>query len=244
MSVPQREDPGPGRPAVPAASEEAPRPLDRPGGPALGDLLTTGRVWYAAYGSNLHLARLTCYLAGGRPPGGRLVYPGCRDPRPPERTRPITLPGELYFALESRVWTGGTAFYDPDGSGSTAARAYLVTAGQFADVAAQEMHRPPGRDLALEQVLAHGRVALGSGRYETLVCAGELAGYPVLTFTAPWRRRQVPPNPPAAHYLRHLAAGLAESHDWSGERIADYLATRPGAAGHWSAEAVAALLPR
>lgn len=238
MDVPQRAEPR--RPAEPEPATASP---ERPSPSAVERVLATGRVWYAAYGSNLHLSRLSCYLAGGRPPGGRVDYPGCRDPRPPQRTRPVTLPGELYFALESPVWTGGTAFYDPDGGGSTAARAYLVTVGQFADVAAQEMHRPPERDLALDEVFAAGRAALGPGRYETLVCAGEVAGYPVLTFTAPWRRTEVPGNPPVASYLRHLAAGLAESHGWSAPRIADYLATRPGAAGHWSAEAVAALLP-
>ncbi|CCH80358.1 hypothetical protein BN12_90013 [Nostocoides japonicum T1-X7] len=40
-------------------------------------------VWYAAYGSNLSLERFHCYVAGGRPPGGRHTYPGCRDASPP-----------------------------------------------------------------------------------------------------------------------------------------------------------------
>ncbi|WP_314174033.1 histone deacetylase [Streptomyces winkii] len=200
------------------------------------------RVWYAAFGSNMHRSRLDCYLTGGRPSGGRRAQPGCRDQRPPERALPVMLPGELYFALESPVWTGGTAFYDPDGEGSTAARAWLVTAGQFSDIAAQEMHRPPGTDLDLREVLTSGREETGPGRYETLVCAGVLDGDPVLTFTAPWGRTDVPGNPPAAAYLEHLASGLAESHGWSGARIAEYLAMRPGAAGHWSAESVAELL--
>jgi len=154
------------------------------------------------------------------------------------------LPGELYFALESPVWTGGVAFYDPGGPGRTAARAHLVTAQQFSDIAAQEMHREPGEgpDLDLAEVLASGRAQMGPGRYETLVCPGLLDEHPVLTFTAPWRRDGVDGNPPAPGYLRQLASGLAESHGWPDDRIAAYLATRPGAAGHWSAGAVAALL--
>jgi hypothetical protein len=218
----------------------------------------------------MHLSRLSCYLNGGRPSGGRRAQPGCRDPRPPERALPVMLPGELYFALESSVWTGGTAFYDPgpgtegDGdpggngngkasangnanananaNGGTAARAWLVTAEQFSDIAAQEMHRAPGPDLDLREVLASGRAETGSGRYETLVCAGTLDGHPVLTFTAPWGCHDVPGNPPSAAYLRHLASGLAESHGWPGRRIAGYLASRRGAAGYWSAQAIEGLL--
>jgi hypothetical protein len=200
-------------------------------------------VWYAAFGSNMSYTRLSYYLTGGQPPGAHWTHPGCRDPQQPRRTVPIMLPGELYFALESVVWTGGTAFYDPDGGGRTAARAYLVTAQQFSDIATQEMHRESGADVDLSEVLATGRAEMGPGRYETLVCPGLLDGHPVLTFTAPWGRDDAAWNPPSAAYLRQLAHGLAESHAWSGERIADYLSSCPGAAGHWVPDAVAALVP-
>ncbi len=200
------------------------------------------RVWYAAFGSNMHGRRLRCYLSGGRPPGGTRTYPGCRDPRPPERSVPVMLPGVLYFATESPVWTGGRAFYDPDGAGETAARAHLLTAAQFSDIAAQEMYREPGRDVDLTRAVPDSRTRLGPGRYETLVCPGRLDGHPVLTLTAPWSHRDVPGNPPSAAYLRHLAAGLVESHGWSAEHVAAYLAGCPGAEGHWSPGAVAALL--
>ncbi|WP_435796543.1 histone deacetylase [Kitasatospora indigofera] len=206
-------------------------------GPAPG-----GRVWYAAYASNMCLDRFTCYLAGGRPPGAARTYPGCRDARPPERAVPVLLPGQLYFALESAVWTGGSGFYDPLDPGEMPARAYLLSAGQFSDVAAQEMARPPGADLDLAGVLADGRARLGPGRYETLLRAGWLDGLPVLTLTAPWRRAEAEPTRPAAGYLRQLARGLREGHGWSPPRIAGYLAGRPGAAGAWRPADVEALL--
>ncbi|GAA2468248.1 histone deacetylase [Streptomyces macrosporus] len=202
------------------------------------------RVWYAAYGSNLHRERLTCYLAGGRPPGGARTYPGCRDRRPPARSLPIVLPGLLYFATESPVWTGGRAFYDPDAGGETPAHAYLLTVAQFSDIAAQEMYREPGTDPDLAEVLARGRARLGPGRYETLVCPGLLDGRPVLTFTAPWRSGEVEKTPPSAAYLRHLAAGLMAAHGWSVERAARFLAGRPGAAARWTPEAVVELVER
>ncbi|MFI9329479.1 histone deacetylase [Kitasatospora sp. NPDC052868] len=182
--------------------------------------------------------RLACYLRGGRPEGGARSYPGCRDARPPARALPVLLPGVLYFALESPVWGGGMGFYDPARAGRVPARAYLLTAGQFGDIAAQEMHRGPGADLDLAGVLGGGRDRLGPGRYETLVCPGTLDGVPVLTFTAPWGLGGAELNAPSAGYLRVLAAGLGEAHGWGRRRVAGYLATRPGAAGHWSAAAV------
>jgi hypothetical protein len=152
------------------------------------------------------------------------------------------LPGSLYFAHESGVWTGGMAFYDPYGPGTTAAHAYLVRAEQFADIAAQEMDRAPGLVLDPGEVLSTGRARLGPGRYETLICAGALDGLPVLTFTAPWRMDAVPHTRPSAVYLRYLASGLAAAHGWEPGRVAAYLVNCPGAAGNWTAEEVAALL--
>jgi len=196
-------------------------------------------VWYVAYGSNMHADRLRYYLAGGRPPGAARTYPGCRDPQPPRRTAPVFLPGGVYFALESRTWTGGMAFFDAALPGRAAARGYLLTAGQFADIAAQEMARRPDADLDLAPVLATGRAELGPGRYETLVCPGVLDGHPMLTFTAPWGCADVEPAPPSPRYLGLIASGLHEAHGWDADTLTAYLAERPGVRGHWTREAVA-----
>ncbi|MGW9210315.1 histone deacetylase [Embleya sp. NPDC055664] len=200
-------------------------------------------VWYVAYGSNMHAARLDCYLRGGRPPGGVRNYPGCRDPAAPRATRPVVIPGRMYFALESKVWTGGMALYDPLDPGRTPGRAYLLTLGQFADLAAQEMHRAPGLDLDLDldDMATTGRVTLGPGRYETVVRVGTADGLPILTLTTPSRSADVPWNAPAAAYLHHLSAGLGEAHGWSRRRAARYLAGCPGAAGTWTEDTIAAL---
>ncbi|SHL70048.1 histone deacetylase [Actinacidiphila paucisporea] len=201
-----------------------------------------GWVWYAAYGSNMDAGRLRCYLAGGCPPGATRTYPGARDRRVPVRSAAVELPGVVYFAGESPVWLGGRAFYDPDADGTVWARAYLVTVGQFSDIAAQEMHRLPGADLDLGAVLADGRAQLGPGRYETLVRTGDLEGVPVLTFTAPWGAGDVAWTKPSAPYVRLIAAGLLDAGGWEADAIARYLATRPGALGHWTAEQVMRLL--
>ncbi|MEV3873611.1 histone deacetylase [Streptomyces sp. NPDC049906] len=207
----------------------------RPAGPV-------ERVWYASYGSNTDTERLRHYLVGGRPPGAARSCPGCRDPRPPERSVPVLLPGGLYFATESPLWTGGSAFYDPDAGGELWARAHLLGVQQFSDIAAQEMHRPPGTDLDLSTVLRDGRHPLGPGRYETLLCPGSLEGLPVLTFTASWHSGDVEVTAPTAGYLRHLARGLLATGVWDVPAVARYLSRAPGAAGRWTPREVAALL--
>src|SRR5919199_4224160 len=151
-------------------------------------------VWYVSYGSNMCADRLACYLAGGVPTGASRGYAGCRDRRAPQRTTHYELAGGVYFATESAVWGGGRAFYDPQLPGTAAARAYLITCGQFADIASQEMYGAIGTDIDLTAVLATGRVELGPGRYETVLYLGDLSGYPLLTFTAPWHACDVCPT--------------------------------------------------
>ncbi|WP_036567060.1 hypothetical protein [Nocardia sp. BMG51109] len=205
---------------------------------------TAGRshVWYAAYGSNLFERRFSYYREGGNPPGTPRTYPGFRDSTPPLATRPLTLPGTVYFAWESPVWTGGIAFYAhrpaaewPVGA---AARGYLLTVQQFDDLLAQEMHRAPGAtpDLDLDEVVGKGVVRLGDGRYETLLHVADLGDVPVLTFTSPWDPETVELNEPTPHYLSMLAAGLRESHGWGRAEVASYLSELPGVQGLWQRE--------
>lgn len=201
-----------------------------------------GLVWYAAYGSNMAAARLGHYLTGGRPPGALRVYPGARDPSPPLGDVPLWIPGQVYFALESTVWGGGMAFYDPDAGGETPARGYLLTIGQFSDLATQEMHRTPASDLEIEDAVTSGRHRYGPGRYETLVCAGTRGRSPVLTLTAPWSLADAELSAPSPEYLRMLAAGLQEAHGWDQARTAGYLAGLPGAIGSWTTADIAAML--
>ena len=111
----------------------------------MGGMLPS-HLWYVSYGSNMSRRRLGCYIAGGTPPGSMRTYAGARDRTLPTADHAVTLPGSLYFAGESRTWGGGVAFYDHDSPGETAGRAYLLTIGQFVDVANQEMHRPADPD--------------------------------------------------------------------------------------------------
>jgi hypothetical protein len=152
------------------------------------------------------------------------------------------VPGKVYFALESAVWTGGRAFFDPDAEGTAWARGHLITVEQFSDILAQEMYRAPAEDLGLDDWSADGRTQVGHGRYETIVCVGELDGYPALTFTAPWPIKEITPTKPAAAYLENIAAGLLEAGAWTRNQIAAYLAGCPGAAGSWREDEIKAMI--
>jgi hypothetical protein len=184
------------------------------------------QVWYVSYGSNMSATRLACYLEGGRPSGGRRTNPGARDRTLPARTIPVDLPGRLYFAGESPQWGGGVAFYDHATPGYTAARGYLVTAEQLADIAAQEMYRLPRDGDPLEEIvlgpLEGGLHEIGPGRYETLVEVGTYDGLPLFTFTSPHGVGHVEQTAPSPRYLELLAEGLRESRGWDDDRIAAY----------------------
>ncbi|MDN4162624.1 histone deacetylase [Nocardioides abyssi] len=195
--------------------------------------MADGLVWYVSYGSNMAADRLACYLEGGCPPGGSRRNPGARDTTPPLRSRAVDLPGTTYFAGRSPQWGGGVAFYDHATPGRTAARAYLVTAAQLADIAAQEMYRVPADGDPIEQLvldpLDGGRHEVGPGHYETLVEVGEADGHPLLTFTAPHGADAVEHTRPADAYLAVMATGLRESRGWSADEVAAYLASlQPG----------------
>ncbi|GEM32999.1 hypothetical protein NN3_40060 [Nocardia neocaledoniensis NBRC 108232] len=198
---------------------------------------TAQHVWYAAYGSNMHAERFAYYRAGGTPPGTDHTYPGFRDSTEPLDTAALILPGSLYFAWQSPVWTGGVGFYAPRPAAGwpigAAARGYLLTVGQFGDLVAQEMYRAPADDFDPAPVLADGSVRLGPGRYETVVHAGARDGIPVLTFTSPWDPETVPLRRPSARYLTMIGAGLREAHGWDTDRVVEYLRVRPGVAEHW-----------
>ncbi|MEI2777914.1 MAG: histone deacetylase [Tetrasphaera sp.] len=200
------------------------------------------RVWYVAYGSNLLRERFLLYVAGGIPAGARRAMPGCRDTAPPQGDQPLQVRGQIRFAWESPTWGGGIAFLDPGTDGHALARAYLVTADQFVDIATQEMHRQPGEDdIDLRPVLQKGRHAYGPGRYETLHLLGRLDGAPLLTFSAD-EPRELPLNAPGPAYLRILAAGLHEAHGLTPREVAAYLLTRPSVSAGWTKPALIDLI--
>lgn len=199
-------------------------------------------LWYASYGSNLAADRLMCYLSGGCPDGATRRYVGARDPSPPRDVRPMRLPGTVHFAWRSPTWGGGIAFLDVSTDRAAYGRGYLLTLGQFSDLAAQEMHRDPGEDLDLAELLRTGRWAPGPGRYESLHVLDRIDGVPVVTFTAPWRAEQVRAVAPTDCYLRTMAHGLSEAHGLTRAQVVDYLLGLRGVDVGWDEQRLMALL--
>ncbi|WP_051574532.1 hypothetical protein [Mycobacterium sp. URHB0044] len=176
-------------------------------------------------------ARFGCYVSGGRPPGARRTYLGCRDQSPPRRDVGIRLAGGLSFAGESTVWGGGIAFYDPRAANELAGRAYLLTFGQLSDVVAQETRRPVESDLVLEDGVDR-RWRVSSYVYETLLHVDDRDGVPMFTITS---LQDLEHTPPSAPYLRTMLDGLEETFGWTADERAAYLLRAPGVSPAWNA---------
>jgi hypothetical protein len=189
-------------------------------------------AWYAGYGSNLSHARLSAYLAGGRPVGSRRAHPGARDPRPPEAVTTGTLPGRIAFRGSFTGWgeQGGAAFWEgPEGPGRAWCRAYLLRTSQLTDLALQENGLSP-HDLAAEELARLDRrvaehVASGTRTRHRLVpsprpyadlvrataTTSDGGSVEVVTVAAPAGGTPPPPAPPPVAYVRVILEGL--QHD-------------------------------
>lgn len=198
-------------------------------------------VWYAAYGSNCLSARFLTYLHGGTPDGAASGERGARDRRTPTRSEPYWFPMTVRFLGDSAKWGGGgIAFLDHERRGRAAGRRYLVTKGQFDDVAAQESRRD------LQSIPIHlltpGEVTpFGTGPYDGVSVLEEDDGVPVVTFTSPRPRLGERPSPPSSAYLATIVRGLLEVHEGGVEEIVPALLECPGVASGWTAERIAEL---
>lgn len=201
-------------------------------------------IWYASYGSNLLRQRFLAYLEGGEVPRSTTgeAQSGARDTERPSADQPFVLPHHLLFAHAAPRWGGGgvakiTA--TPDAAATTQSRAWRITLGQLEDVFAQENRRETTA-IDLDRLVDDGRIQVFDSWYGTLLCAGAIAGEPVLTFTGPTPDTTLAP----AHgsYLRVVGDGLRELRDWSTEQVATYLADCPGNRGQLTPKSVARIL--
>jgi len=195
-------------------------------------------VWYAAYGSNLWLARFRCYLEGGTPSGHLAPHAPCSDATPPRDDRPYTLRHTLYFARNATGWGGGgCAFIDPHPApgGATKGRIYLISAAQFEHLFRAENDAPEAT-VPWDAVAAGRSEAAGCGWYRLLLPLADIEGHPVITFTSPDALAHAPLQPPSPAYLRAIAAGLRETYGLGDAAITAYLAQCPGLAGTLSPE--------
>lgn len=148
----------------------------------------------------------------------------------------MTVPGRLCFGGVSPTWGGGLAYLDTVADGRALGRAYLLTAGQLRDVAAQEARLAVGSGPALTREA--GTWDAEPPAYESVVGVGERDGHPMFTLTT---RRHAEPAPPAPAYARTILAGLLEAHEGSPADHAAYLMDARGVAAGWTVEELAAL---
>ncbi len=181
-------------------------------------------LWYVAYGSNLHDARLQRYLdrgvARGRGPG-----------RPPLDDAPVVLGYRLRFGFETRTWGGGgSAFVDaeprPGPDLPTLARAWLLTPGQVLDVLAGENGRDRALIDAADLVLEPGASRIADDRRYGLVLGVEGPDdRPALTITG-HPGTPATPNPPGEAYVAVVVAGLVQAHGLDEHEARAYLGAR------------------
>jgi hypothetical protein len=197
-------------------------------------------VWYAGYGSNTDLDRFMCYIAGGTPVGTDRIYVGCKDPSAPLAHMALEIPYQLYFAGESRVWTGGVAFIGHTADSNilpTIVSAYLIKLSQLEQLVAQENGREEIYHIDLQQLQDHSQLTLGEGigRYDRILQCGTYENVPIISLTSPkiWSDF----NRPAPAYLRIMATGLRGAiHGLTTDEVIAYLLQKPGVAGNYNAQ--------
>ncbi|HSW79249.1 MAG TPA: M20/M25/M40 family metallo-hydrolase [Candidatus Saccharimonadales bacterium] len=212
----------------------------------LAKLLNTANkpayVWYATFGSGLDKERFMKYVEGGRPEGASFVLPGCRDKTPPIKDLFISLPYELYFSgnTDRYMDAGGMANLDVKRSAKshTIARAYLITIEQFEDIAAQENYQGKPVRLPLTKAINAGYSPIanieGDSVYDVLLYGGTRDRIPIFSLTS--LRPRISYAVPGPAYTHFLCKGLSQNPKLNTESAVDYLASRPGIAGHYSKE--------
>ncbi len=192
------------------------------------------KVWYACYGSNLLKERFSCYIGGGRPANAKRVYPGCTNKTLPEKSKGITINGELYFAKSSKTWSGGGAGFiqsDFDKNIKTLGRMYLITQQQFVDLVQQEIKFEGDFDIDLQQVIKNRSLDMKNNSwYGKIIYLGEDEDSPIFTFTnEDYLKDEI--NPPHEFYLKIIIDGLKETYQMSDTEIKTYLKNKEGIKG-------------
>ena len=98
-------------------------------------------VWYGCYGSNINYDRFMLYIKGDNS-GIYSSSEGCEDKSEPLESKKYIYNCPIYFAGESKRWTGGMAFLDYMNDGKSYGRIYKIKMSQFKSVLKQEDNLP------------------------------------------------------------------------------------------------------
>ena len=137
-------------------------------------------VWYACYGSNINYNRYMMYINGGK----YATEEGCQDKSEPLEYRKYIFDHPIYFAGESRKWTGGMAFLDYENEGKSYGKIYKIKMSQFKTIFEQE-----------------------NELYNVIVLLDYIEDLPVLTFTSKNKLNNLLNNP-SHRYTSIIKEGL------------------------------------
>ena len=195
-------------------------------------------VWYASYGSNINKERFLCYIKGGTPIGSSKREMGCRDQSLPKKEKSFRLPHQLYFAKESRRWQKqGVAFIDlaQHESFKTYSKMYLVTKEQFFDIVSQE-NSMNHFEVDLDDVIKNGTQVIRDAWYGNLLYIDTEDGYPIFTFSSPFRFDSSETNKPSDAYFKTIIIGLKNEIGLTTEQVYHYFSEVPGIKTNFSKE--------
>lgn len=137
-------------------------------------------VWYACYGSNINYTRYMMYVNGGK----YATKEGCQDKSEPVEYRKYIFNHPIYFAGESKIWTGGMAFLDYENKGKSYGKIYKIKMSQFKRIFEQE-----------------------NELYNAIVLLEYIDNLPVLTFTSKNKLNNLLNNP-SNKYISIIKEGL------------------------------------
>jgi hypothetical protein len=207
------------------------------------DGLEKNFVWYMSYGSNLSRERFMCYIEGGTPEGSTTTEKGCRDTSAPIKDEFVEIPYPLYFAGRSGRWDAAPAFIglEPVTNEKTIGRMYLITKGQFMDIAAQE-NGLDELDIDLDKVKNKKKLRVSGRMYGTMLHVGQKDGYEIFSFTSNNDIQDVQFAKPSIAYLAMILSGILTNLSLTKEKAIEYLHVKPGVREYFSLNELKQLL--
>jgi hypothetical protein len=118
---------------------------------------------------------------------------------------------------------------------------YLVTREQFFDIVSQE-NNIDHFEIDLDEVVKNGSQVIKEAWYGNLLFIDQLNGYPIFSFTSPSSLDFTEVKKPSEEYLKTIISGLKQELGLTNDTIYSYLSDVPGIQGHFSREALQAII--
>lgn len=156
-------------------------------------------VWYACYGSNISYDRFMMYINGDK--NNKYAFEnGCENKSRPLESKNYIFNNPIYFAGESKKWTGGMAFLNYKKHGKSYGKIYKIQMNQFNSIFEQE-----------------------NELYDVIILLDYIDDLPVFTFTSYEVLSNIL-NEPSAQYKKIISKGLRDlDYNLSENDLNEYL---------------------